>query len=94
MTDVQLNLPPTPQPPLRTPQAQTPVSPSPQTALTFTAEWDLHQRAFVFTPFETSYPLSATSLYPSVSPVPDDVASMADTVAVADTAGAKAEVED
>ena len=93
MADVQLDLPPTPLPPLRTPlsippmsPSPSPMSPSPQTALTFTAEWDLTQRAFVFNPFETSYPLSATSIYPTVSPVPDDVISVADTVAVGEGA--------
>ncbi|TCD64481.1 hypothetical protein EIP91_004042 [Steccherinum ochraceum] len=87
MTGVQLDLPPTPQPPQRSPLAISttmPLSPPPSTALTFTAEWDLTQRAFVFTPFETSYPLSATSPYPTVSPVPDDVASVSDTVALAE----------
>lgn len=84
MSGVQLDLPKTPQPQPRSPLAGPPMSasPSPQTALTFTAEWDLAQRAFVFTPFETSYPSSATSLYPSISPVPDDVQSLADTVAL------------
>ncbi|THH23082.1 hypothetical protein EUX98_g8100 [Antrodiella citrinella] len=81
MTGVQLDLPPTPQPPLRSPLSRPQFSSPPSTALTFTAEWDLTQRAFVFTPFETSYPLSATSPQTSVSPVPDDVASLADTVA-------------
>lgn len=94
---VQLHLPPSPLPPVRsplgvsqvtTPPSQTsltfnlpPATPTPQTALTFTAEWDLTQRTFVFTPFETAFssppmvftPRSAGSTY---SPIPDDVKSI------------------
>lgn len=96
MSGVQLDLPPTPQPPQRSPLAISttiPLSSPPSTALTFTAEWDLTQRAFVFTPFESSYPLSATSPYPTVSPVPDDVASVSDTVALTEDDDQAAPVE-
>ncbi|KAH8103549.1 hypothetical protein BXZ70DRAFT_1005948 [Cristinia sonorae] len=83
MTGVQLDLPKTPQPAPRSPliiSTTAPMSPPLDTALTFTAEWDLTQRAFVFTPFEAAYPLSAASSHPTVSPIPDDVQSLADTV--------------
>jgi len=86
-TNVRLVLPPSPLPPPRSPVLFSPalLSPNsattPQTGLTFTAEWDLNRSTFVFTPFETSYPLSAISPVAKTSPIPDDVASEVITVA-------------
>ncbi|KAL4249172.1 hypothetical protein ABKN59_007271 [Abortiporus biennis] len=85
---ITLVLPPSPLPAPRSPHLSPPaLSPSPastpQTALTFTADWDLQDNTFVFTPFETSHPLSAFSSSPTTkrSPVPDDVRSEVVTVA-------------
>lgn len=66
--------PSSPLPPPRSPFGLSTTS-TPQTALTFTAEWDLTQRTFVFTPFQSTYSPSIISPMPSVSPVPDDVPS-------------------
>ncbi|KAK7691317.1 hypothetical protein QCA50_004711 [Cerrena zonata] len=83
-TGVQLILPPSPLPPPRSPLGLPPLSAStPQTALTFTAEFDLGHGGFIFTPFQTSYPSTATSPNFIVSPVPDDVGL--ETMSVADT---------
>lgn len=63
VSGVQLELPPSPQP-----------SPSPpQTAITFTAEWDLAENSFVFTPFDSSYPRSSVSPHFVPNPIPVDV---------------------
>ncbi|KAI0077207.1 hypothetical protein K474DRAFT_1643653 [Panus rudis PR-1116 ss-1] len=80
-TGVQLVLPPSPLPLPRSPLAISPRTPkssasnTPQTALTFTAEWDLTQKTFVFTPtpFESTYSPSQISPRCILSPVPDDV---------------------
>lgn len=85
-TGVQLILPPSPLPLPRSPLGLPPLTAStstPQTALTFTAEFDLGHGGFIFTPFQTSYPPTATSSNFVVSPVPDDVGL--ETMSVADS---------
>lgn len=43
---------------------------SPQTALTFTAEWDLTRMAFVLTPYDAYYPLSADTPFSASTQLP------------------------
>ncbi|KAI0937739.1 hypothetical protein AcW1_003817 [Taiwanofungus camphoratus] len=45
---------------------------TPQTSLTFTAEWDSTQEEFMFTPLENELPTSALSPHAPTSPVPED----------------------
>lgn len=75
VSGVHLALPPSPLPLTVTSlTATTPrTSSTPGTALTFTAEWDLTQNTFVFTPFESEYPHSAVSPRFLLSPVPVNV---------------------
>ena len=79
-----LATPATPLIPPRSPSGLSHTS-TPQTALTFTAEWDLTQRTFVFTPFQSSYSPSAISPLHAGSPVPDDVANEIVVVSPAET---------
>ncbi len=67
VSGVHLTLPPSPLP------TGSPKHSPPETALTFTAEWDLTENTFVFTPFESSYPPSSVSSQFSRSPVPVNV---------------------
>ena len=67
-------LPPSPLPLGSTLAVPTPRTAStPGTALTFTAEWDLTQKTFVFTPFESEHPQSSSSPRFVLSPVPVSV---------------------
>ncbi|KAI0688459.1 hypothetical protein BC835DRAFT_309606 [Cytidiella melzeri] len=47
----------------------------PQTSITFTAEWDLTEKSFVFTPFDASCPLAPTTTHFTLesSPIPLNV---------------------
>lgn len=63
MSGVHLVLPPSPQP----------SSSPPQTAIAFTAEWDLTENTFIFTPFDSLYPRSAMSHHFASSPIPVNV---------------------
>lgn len=75
VSGVHLVLPPSPLPltssNLAVPTPRT--SSTPGTALTFTAEWDLTQKTFVFTPFESDTPSSAGTPMFILSPVPVNV---------------------
>ncbi|KIP08651.1 hypothetical protein PHLGIDRAFT_117033 [Phlebiopsis gigantea 11061_1 CR5-6] len=74
VSGVHLVLPPSPLPLGSTLAVPTPRTAStPGTALTFTAEWDLTQKTFVFTPFESEHPQSSISPKFVLSPVPDNV---------------------
>ncbi|EKM53602.1 uncharacterized protein PHACADRAFT_260041 [Phanerochaete carnosa HHB-10118-sp] len=74
VSGIHLVLPPSPLP-LASSTLVPPSQPSstPGTALTFTAEWDLTQKTFVFTPYESEYPTSADGPRFLLSPVPVNV---------------------
>ncbi|KAJ3550296.1 hypothetical protein NM688_g5093 [Phlebia brevispora] len=71
VSGVHLALPPSPRPYVEASGSS--ASSTPHSALTFTAEWDLTQKAFVITPLEPSYPQSTTSSHFASSPVPINV---------------------
>lgn len=65
ISGVALDLPPSPLP-----------TPSPpHTSITFTAEWDLTQKSFIFTPFNPGYPLAPTAPHfmRDMTPIPVNV---------------------
>lgn len=73
-SSIDLGLPPSPLPPISNgSEASTSASPPP-TGFTFTAEWDLTKKSFVFTPLRDAHsPMSSASPRSVRSPVPVNV---------------------